>query len=463
MTAADEVGARIAERLAQHRGSTLFLRDARILPAGASRATYLLGFEADDGRTESVIVRAVPAADDGDGGLRAEVDVLTAAAQAGVKVPEVLDHGFADSVLGYPYLVMNFVAGESIPRKILRDDNYAVARTRFVAQAGAELACVHRIDRDRAGALVEQADPLAALRQLCPREYDEMPAGLALAVRWLADHRPPPSPRITVVHGDFRLGNLLIDADGIAAVLDWELTHIGDPLEDLGWLCAKAWRFSVPRPVAGMGERADLLDAYAAAAGWRPTEEALRWWELYATVRWGLLCAVQANRHLDGTERSVELAAIGRRSAEQEFDALLDLGIATPGPVDDPIAAGESPTSPTDLYGSPSIEQLLAAVADFLRQPEVGENLPGHIRFHTRVAANVVDVVRRQLLDGPDMVAQSVVRLRQLGIDDQRDLARRILDGRLDIDDQHVRAAVAADVRARLAVANPRYFAIEHP
>ncbi|MBV9485074.1 MAG: phosphotransferase, partial [Frankiaceae bacterium] len=110
--------------------------------------------------------------------------------------------------------------------------------------------------------------------------------------------------------------------DGIRAVLDWELVHVGDPVEDLGWLCTKAWRFGAAPPVGGFGEYEDLLAAYESASGVTVVREELRWWELYGTVRWGVMCIMQADRHLSGSQQSVELAAIGRRLAEQEYDCI---------------------------------------------------------------------------------------------------------------------------------------------
>ncbi|GAC02519.1 putative aminoglycoside phosphotransferase [Gordonia namibiensis NBRC 108229] len=459
---AGEVAARVAERLSTTRGTPVSVGSARQLPAGASRATYAATLVDAAGTPEPIVIRAVPTADD-DGGLGAEAEVLRAAADAGVPVPKILDAGLGDdSVLGFPYLAMNFIGGESIPRRILRDDTYAAARDRFVEQCGRILARVHRIDATQTPGLEELVDPVDALHTLFPREFDAMPAGLVLATQWLVANPPPASPGSCVVHGDFRLGNLLVDADGVAAVLDWELVHIGDPVEDLGWLCAKAWRFGGSAPVAGMGGRAALLDAYAEVAGWRPTEEALRWWELYATVKWGLICAVQANRHLDGVERSVELAAIGRRSAEQEFDALLDLGIVSPEVVADPLGV-DTPGPDEEPHGSPSSLELLDALAGFLRSDSVTAEMSPQVRFHTRVAGNVVDVVRRQVLLGATHAAESAQRLAALGVADQRALCDALRSGELDGTDEKVRAAIAADVRARLLVANPKYFAVPHP
>jgi aminoglycoside phosphotransferase (APT) family kinase protein len=128
---------------------------------------------------------------------------------------------------------------------------------------------------------------------------------------------------MTLVHGDFRNGNLIVGADGLRAVLDWELAHIGDPLEDLGWLCVKSWRFGSPHRVGGFGDVDQLLDAYAQASGRRIDPQALSWWEVMGTLRWGIICILQAANHLSGAVRSVELAAIGRRVCEVENDLLL--------------------------------------------------------------------------------------------------------------------------------------------
>jgi aminoglycoside phosphotransferase (APT) family kinase protein len=125
------------------------------------------------------------------------------------------------------------------------------------------------------------------------------------------------------VHGDFRNGNLLVGADGLEAVLDWELSHLGDPLEDLGWCCVRSWRFGVPdRVVGGFGTLDDLLDAYAATSGARPDPEHVRFWTTLGTLKWGVICIAQSFTHLHGLVRSVELAALGRRVAETEWDVL---------------------------------------------------------------------------------------------------------------------------------------------
>ena len=125
------------------------------------------------------------------------------------------------------------------------------------------------------------------------------------------------------MHGDFRNGNLIVGADGLRAVIDWELAHAGDPMEDLGWLCVKSWRFGGAQPVGGFGTRADLFAAYERVSGRAIDPDVAQWWEVFGTVRWGVICIVQAMRHLSGAERSVELATIGRRVAEVEHDVML--------------------------------------------------------------------------------------------------------------------------------------------
>jgi aminoglycoside phosphotransferase (APT) family kinase protein len=156
---------------------------------------------------------------------------------------------------------------------------------------------------------------------------DDTTATFEWAFRWLAAHRPDPSPKV-LVHGDFRMGNLIVDAADhevrLAAVLDWELTHSGEVYEDLAWFCIRAWRFGAPpaRGAGGLGSVDDFLSAYEDASGTAVDRSAMHWWMVLSTLHWGVICRYQAERHLSGQTRSVELAAIGRRVCETEFDLL---------------------------------------------------------------------------------------------------------------------------------------------
>jgi aminoglycoside phosphotransferase (APT) family kinase protein len=293
------------------------IRDLQRNSGGASRATWSFDAVHDSG-TERLILRL--ASNDGDGAvMMVEAAAMREAARVGVPEPEVLTATADSSALGAPYLVMRRIDGETIARRILRDDAYSDARPLLAAQCGTILGALHRMDPAALPPLPD-VDPLDGLRALFEQTEVVSPT-LELAFRWLETHRPEAFGK-TVVHGDFRNGNLIVGSDGIRAVLDWELVHLGDPLEDLGWLCVRAWRFGAEAPVGGFGPYEDLFAAYEEASGRAVDPQAVHWWELFGTVRWGVICILQANRHLKAGERSVELAAIGRRLCEQEYDCL---------------------------------------------------------------------------------------------------------------------------------------------
>ena len=126
-----------------------------------------------------------------------------------------------------------------------------------------------------------------------------------------------------MVHGDFRIGNVIFGPEGLRAVLDWELAHVGDPFDDLGWLCVRSWRFGADgNPVGGLCERERFFAAYERAGGGRVDATAVRWWETFGNLKWAIMCIMQAKTFLDGAVRSVELASLGRRVAEMELELL---------------------------------------------------------------------------------------------------------------------------------------------
>ncbi len=285
------------------------------LSGGASRETWRF---VADGR--ALILQRQRGGDTRDMGV--EAAVLRAAAAAEVPVPELVAAGTGDTPVGASYMVLSAVDGETIARKILRDAEFADARQVLPAQLGDALARLHSIDPGELPDLVE-TDQVAQYRATLDA-LDEPHPTFELAFRWLDAHRPPPTAR-TVVHGDFRMGNVMVGHDGLRAVLDWELAHIGDPMEDLGWLCVKAWRFGSALPVGGVGRYDQLFAAYERASGRSIDPDVVRWWEVLGTLKWGIMCILQANAHLAGFTRSHELAAIGRRVCENEHDLFLAL------------------------------------------------------------------------------------------------------------------------------------------
>jgi aminoglycoside phosphotransferase (APT) family kinase protein len=192
---------------------------------------------------------------------------------------------------------------------------------------GEALARIHSIDTADLDDVLPDPGDDPALAQIAEweRELDELGEPLPaveLGLRWLRAHAPEPAqPRL--VHGDFRLGNFIVDTNGLAAVIDWELAHLGDPAEDIGWLCIRSWRFgNDDRPVAGLGELDDFLASYEAAGGGPIEHDRVRYWEAFGNVKWAVICARQAHDHLTGVRRSHELASLGRRICEPEWDLL---------------------------------------------------------------------------------------------------------------------------------------------
>jgi aminoglycoside phosphotransferase (APT) family kinase protein len=256
--------------------------------------------------------------------LETEARLLGLAAQAGVPVPRVRHVLAPEDGLGSGYL-MQRLEGETIPRRILRDAAYAAVRPQLARQCGEILARIHAI----------RSDALPALR-VAPaavqwREYRDLYDGFdwphpvfELGFRWIEERLPgAQTNRDTLVHGDFRHGNLLIGDDGVRGVLDWELAHRGDPFEDLGWLCVNSWRFgNIDLPVGGFGLRGELFAGYEAAGGGRVDPERVRFWEVVGSLKWGIMCMVMLSVFERGVDRSVERAAIGRRSSEAEIDLL---------------------------------------------------------------------------------------------------------------------------------------------
>jgi aminoglycoside phosphotransferase (APT) family kinase protein len=308
------MSAQLAVALAEVLG-VASIDDLTRLSGGASRETWR--FAADG---QPLILQRQRAGDTRDMGI--EVAALRAARASGVPVAEVVAAGGADSPLGAAFMVQTFVYGETIARKILRDDEFAEARQVLPAQLGEALARLHRTDAALVSGLTS-TDQVQQYRDTLDTLGQPHPT-FELVFHWLEANRPPAGP-LVLVHGDFRLGNVMVGSDGLRAVLDWELVHLGDPMEDLGWPCVKAWRFGSPQPVAGVGEYQQLFDAYAAAAGVAVDPDVVRWWEVLGTLKWGIMCILQANSHLAGIARSHELAAIGRRVCENEHDLFLAL------------------------------------------------------------------------------------------------------------------------------------------
>jgi len=325
-----ELGERLAAWLRARAGAPVAVEELKRVPGGASRETWAFTAVSAGGR-ERLILRRDPPGHVIESSRRQEFDLLRAAADAGVAVPRVRWCEEDLGVLGAAFFVMDFVEGETLARRLLRDDVYAPARAALPEQLATAAARIHAIDLARPElayltATRSDASPAAAevdrfegiYRAITP---DPHPA-LELTFRWLRA-RLPAGTRRTLVHGDFRIGNVIFGPEGLRAVIDWELSHPGDPIEDLGWLCVRSWRFGADdKPAGGLCDRERFFAAYERAAAVAVDREAARWWEVCGNLKWAIMCIMQMRTHTEGHVRSVELASLGRRVAEMELELL---------------------------------------------------------------------------------------------------------------------------------------------
>jgi aminoglycoside phosphotransferase (APT) family kinase protein len=329
VTASTELAAKLAAVLAAALGSGVTIENLRALTGGASRTTW--AFDAVTGeQRRSLILRTGPP-DDVHAGMDLEARAQAAAAAAGAPVPHIVVADDSTAALGNPFLICDEIKGETIVRRIQRQldaaDGHA-GRTRLLRQCAQAVAAIHRADPRIPG--LSREDQLVQWRERLDAMGDTT-ATFEWAFRWLEANRPQKSQQsqpaaAVLVHGDYRMGNLIVDGSDLAAVLDWELVHVGEAYEDLAWFCIRAWRFGAPASLGagGLGSIESFVRAYEEASGTTVDRVAFHWWLVLATLRWGVICRHQAERHLSGQFRSVELAAIGRRVCETEWD-LLDL------------------------------------------------------------------------------------------------------------------------------------------
>jgi len=319
-----ELEGALARIVARRFGSAARLTGLERLSGGASQELWSFDVETGPQRLP-LILRRNPGGfvqRESAAGMEAEARLIGLARGTGTPAPEVVYVCAPEDGLGRGY-VMERLSGETIARRILRDPEYADARSKLARQIGAAAAHIHQVDVAAAGALrVSSPETSLEASYAGYRGYGTPRPVVEWAFRWLRDHLPPPAPRLTVVHGDMRTGNIMVGPQGLVGVLDWEAVHLGDAMEELGWICVTSWRFGeVDKPAGGFGPREELFAGYESVSGVRPDAERVRWWEVMGTLRWGMSCAMFAKEFQTG-DRSVERAAIGRRASETAIDLL---------------------------------------------------------------------------------------------------------------------------------------------
>ena len=240
----------------------------------------------------------------------------------GAPVPEIIMEFSEGAEIGEGY-VMQSVGGETIPRKILRDDSYKNIRNKLPYEIGKSLAQIHKTKLEKLQDL-EKITFSESLEKLfiIYDSFDQPQPVFDLAFKWLENQKILDYEEV-LVHGDYRFGNFIISEKKLESIIDWELAHIGNPMEDLGWLCVRSWRFgNVNKRAAGLGDVDELIEGYEANSKIKIDKSQLDMWQLYGSLKWGIICMVQTFAHLGGAVKSLEKAAIGRRVSETEFDLM---------------------------------------------------------------------------------------------------------------------------------------------
>lgn len=300
------------------------LAHLRRLSGGASQETWAFAARKPDGTQKLILRRGTPGAalHPMVAGFAVEAAAIRAAAARGVPCPTIRHELDPEDGLGDGF-VTDHVEGETLARRIQRDAAFASIRDALVPSFGALLARVHQVRADDLPPMrvAGIAQSLRMIRDALDADPVARPV-FELALNWATRNAPREPDQCALIHGDFRLGNVIIGTGGVRAVLDWEIAHLGDPAEDLAWISLPPWRFGrMDRPVAGLGQRAALFDAYAQVSGVPVDPARVHWWEVMGSLRWGLFCAEMLAR-FRSDDPSVERGMIVRRISESEIDLL---------------------------------------------------------------------------------------------------------------------------------------------
>lgn len=363
------------------------------LSGGANMESWAFDWAGPDG-SNGYVLRRAPSAEYMEGRPYSHADeaaLVAAAHKAGVKAPEVVGVLTDGDGLGTGY-VMRRVVAEVNPARIL-----AAPPPSLLADLGRELARIHAIPRATipdAIPVMDTADALAELKARFLSYGGDRPA-IALAIRWCEDHLPAAAEPV-LVHGDYRMGNVMVGADGLAAVLDWELAHLGDAHEDIAFGCMTVWRFGqLDRPAFGVGSLEDYFAAYEAAGGSKVDRTRFRFWLVYRTLWWALGCLQMGQAWRSGADATVERVVVGRRTAEQELDLIGLLGEEAPAE-EQARALSAPPALPSAPVGEPTNREMVQAVRDWI-EGAIKQTAEGHAKFEAVVAMNALGIVLRDL------------------------------------------------------------------
>lgn len=386
--------------------------------------------------------------------MESEAQLIALACDTGIAAPPMLGILEPADGLGQGYLMAR-IAGETLPHKILGNPAFEKAEQVLAGQCASELAKIHAVSLDSLPADIPHDEAASLLADLGQRYRDSGPRIpiFDYALHWLEDHLPEPAePRL--LHGDFRMGNLMIDGDGIAAILDWELAHIGDTAQDLAYICAPSWRFTRhDRPVGGFAEIDEFLDAYEAASGTPVDRARFDFWLVYSTLWWGVCCLRMTEIWRTGRDRTLERAVIGRRVSEVEIDLLLIFDPMLGESAEQKIEWDhpDSPSHDGEIHSAELLEALIGWDGE-----DVIPNAEGRDLFQARVAKNAMGMLQREAALTPIFSERRLARLGDLGltIDALRD---GLSNGSLSPANPALLAHLRLTALERLSIDQPKY------
>ncbi len=389
--------------LARQSGGRAQVRDLQQLSGGAIQENWHLILDLDSGDwpgTHDLVLRKdAPSNVAVSHGRAEEFAILKHAHRAGVAVPTPCVFCDDLSVLGTPFFLMHRVKGTAAGHRLARAD----ANPELVEALGRHLARIHSIeDASDLAFLRKPATPPALASVQAYRDHlDALPTShpaLEWGLTWL-EQNAPDTERLVFSHRDYRTGNYMVDDGALTAILDWEFAGWSDPMEDVGWLTAKCWRFgAVDRVVGGIGDMADFLRGYKAESALAIDIDQLGYWQVMAHMRWAVIALQQADRFVSGGERNLELALTAHIVPELEFEILTQTA-----PAD---ARLDGARTDAVQQPAPSMAALLDIAREVLRT-DIVNALDGDAKYKALMAANAMAIVGRQIDAMPTSAAEN--------------------------------------------------------
>ncbi|MCZ6644253.1 MAG: phosphotransferase [Gammaproteobacteria bacterium] len=438
------------------------------LSGGASQETYRIEIRCPDDKRILAMRRAPEGAYNeartDRPGLAGEAQLMRSARAAGVPAPAVYYVLTRADELGDGF-IMEWIDGEGLGARIVRRPEYEHLRPILAYEIGKILARIHDIDIQASGLqdYLTHIPPAEFITQTWDRYIAmETPQPMIdYTGRWLRENLADlaNTEDLVLVHNDFRNGNFMVTPERVVAVLDWEAAHIGDPMRDLGWICTNSWRYGGDAPVGGFGSYEDLFRGYEEVAGKRVDPDQVKYWQVFGSFWWAVVCLGMVTQYRGGPDRSIERASIGRRTSEALIDCV---NLIIPGPVD--LISENQVRENLDM---PRADELIAAVSDFLRNQVMTET-EGRTSFLSRVSANSLDIVGRELDLSGEHRRRELAGLQAFyhheAHDSSADLAslrwrlvHALRDGSQSLADESLKSYLRNVVANQVAIDQPRY------